>query len=92
MRNNPVQDAHYIRLSGEYDIARKSEIAAAFDGLTNGAPVTIDMTDVSYVDSSFLNELMRLRLKELPVTLIGAQPNILRVLQLTKLDRLFILQ
>ena len=84
---------HCITLSGEYDIARKQELAAIF-GATNGESVTIDMSDVTYVDSTFLNELasMRLRRQERPVTLVGVQPNVSRILQIAKLDRFFLLR
>ncbi|HZV77885.1 MAG TPA: STAS domain-containing protein [Candidatus Babeliales bacterium] len=94
MRDDTAVGQHYVELDGEYDLARKDELTAVFASITNGAPVTIDMTRVTYVDSSFLNELatMRVRLNGRPVTLIGVQPNIARVLQITKLDRFFTLQ
>jgi anti-anti-sigma factor len=81
----------YIELSGEYDLARKQELAAEFAELTNGDPLSIDMRRVTYVDSTFLNELaaLRLRLDERSVTLVGVRPNILRILQLVKFDRFF---
>jgi anti-anti-sigma factor len=81
----------YIELSGEYDLARKQELAAEFAVLSNGDPLAIDMRRVTYVDSTFLNELatLRLRLDERSVTLVGVRPNILRILQLVKFDRFF---
>jgi anti-anti-sigma factor len=93
MMEHHASRSHHIELAGEYDLARKQEIAALFASV-NGAPVTIDMSQVTYVDSSFLSELvkMRLRLQERPVTLIGPQKNILRVLQIAKLDRFFTLR
>jgi len=91
MTDDIAAGQHYVELDGEYDLARKDELTAIFASITNGAPVTIDMTRVTYVDSSFLNELatIRARLNGRPVTLIGVQPNIARVLQITKLDRFF---
>lgn len=88
---NPAS-GHYVQLSGEYDIARREELTSLFRSITQDGPLTIDMTDVSYVDSTFLAELaaMRFRLNGSPVTLVGVQPNIARVLQLTKLDRFFV--
>jgi anti-anti-sigma factor len=81
---------HHIELSGEYDIARKPELAAAFANV-DGAPVTIDMSEVTYVDSTFLGELMamRLRLEERPVTLIGVKPGVARIFSIASLDRFF---
>lgn len=82
---------HRIELAGEYDIARKRELAATFAALTNGCPVAIDMSRVSFVDSTFLSELaaMRLRHVEHPVTLVGVHPHVARVFRLAKLDRFF---
>jgi anti-anti-sigma factor len=86
--------AHQIELWGEYDIARKEELRAIFGQIANGDAVTIDMSRVTYVDSTFLAELasMRLRRHERPVTLVGVHNNIIRILQLAKLDRFFILR
>jgi anti-anti-sigma factor len=86
-------EVHHITLAGEYDIARRSELSAAFGAVTNGAPVTIDMSKVTYVDSTFLSELamMRMRMQQRSVTLLGVHRNVLRVLQITKLDRFFTL-
>jgi anti-anti-sigma factor len=89
-RGQSVSD--YIALSGEYDLARKAELVRCFASISSGRQVTIDMRDVTYVDSTFLNELtaLRLRLEEKPVTLVGVRPNIARLLGLAKLDRFFI--
>lgn len=83
--------SYHFELAGEYDLARKPEVAELFGTVSNGSPVTIDMRHVTYVDSSFLSELvaMRLRAAERSVTLIGAKPNIERVMRIAKLDRLF---
>lgn len=80
-----------IELSGEYDLSRKDELTKAFASVTDGVPVTVDMSAVTYVDSTFLGALaaMRIRLGELPVTLVGVQPNIARILQIAKLDGFF---
>ncbi len=92
MRDHFGSDHYAIALAGEYDIARKQELATTLAGVTNGKPVSIDMHDVTYVDSTFLSELaaMRLRLNERPVTLIGVQGNVARIMRLAKLDRFFI--
>jgi anti-anti-sigma factor len=84
--------SHYIELSGEYDIARKRELVELFAPIFNGNPVTIDMTDVTYVDSTFLGELMamRLRLEDPQVTLVGVSPGIARLFAIASLDRFFI--
>lgn len=92
--NGGAQEHHCITLSGEYDVARKGELSAAFAAVVNGAPVTIDLAEVTYIDSTFLNELasLRLRMEHRPIILVGAAPNILRLFALTKLDRFFVFQ
>jgi len=89
-----VAKGHPLQLLGEYDIARKDELRAIFAHVgesSNGDPITIDMSRVTYVDSTFLNELasMCLRRQGQPVTLVGEHPNTLRILQLAQLDRFF---
>jgi len=92
MRQDGSAPEHHIALSGEYDIARKQELSAIFSTIRNGDPVTVDMSQVTYVDSTFLNELasMRLRCQERTVTLLGVQANVARILQIAKLDRFFL--
>lgn len=84
---------HHLMLSGEYDIARREELTTLFRAV-QGGPVTMDMTQVSYIDSTFLAELaaMRFRLNGTSVTLVGVQPNIARVLKIAKLDHFFTFQ
>lgn len=86
-----MPEYQHIELEGEYDLARKEELASHLGSLLESAPVTIDMRNVTYVDSTFLGELasLRVRLENQPVTLLGAQPNVKRVLAITKLDRFF---
>lgn len=83
-------DRHIV-LSGEYDVARKAELAALFGSIRNGDPVTLDMTEVTYVDSTFLHELVSLRMRrqERSVTLVGVQANVARILGIAQLDGFF---
>jgi anti-anti-sigma factor len=82
----------YVQLIGEYDLSRQPEVAQCFAALPGGRPITIDMRQVTYVDSTFLGELaaLRFRLQEIPVTLLGVRPNVARVLEIVKFDRFFV--
>ena len=82
-----------VELSGEYDLTRRDEVALLFGELIPGGPVVVDVTDVTYVDSAFLHALTALhfRFKEWGVTLVGARPQIRRVLQVMDFERLFTL-
>lgn len=91
MESASQRPSRRIELVGEYDISQKPQIAALFEALHPGGPATIDMTRVSYIDSSFLNELIKLRMRFVPhqITLIVREDNIRRILGLVKFDRLF---
>lgn len=80
-----------VELYGEYDLSRKEELADALASLSGEKPVVLDLTRVSYVDSSFLNELgmLRARLAESAITLHGVSPQLRRVLSLMRFDTLF---
>jgi anti-anti-sigma factor len=80
-----------IELNGEYDLARKQELSALFDSLAGDDPVVIDITNVTYVDSTALRELSTLRLRnpDRAITLFGPNSNVRRVFALASFDRVF---
>jgi anti-anti-sigma factor len=80
-----------VELSGEYDLSRRDEIAALFGSLRPEGPAVVDMSQVTYVDSTFLHELATLhfRFQELPVTLVGVNDAIKRILRIVRFDKLF---
>jgi anti-anti-sigma factor len=80
-----------IELDGEYDLARQEEVMLVFDALTAEGPAVIDMTNVTYIDSSFLRALAALhfRLKKFGVTLTGVRPSVRRILKVVAFQRLF---
>jgi anti-anti-sigma factor len=82
-----------IKLEGEYDSSKREQIAALFSSLRADGPVIIDLTKVTFIDSTFLHLLaaLRLRFKEQSITLTGANPNITRILKLVKFEQLFVL-
>lgn len=80
-----------IELHGEYDLSRQEELAALLASLTGEQSIVLDMTHVTYVDSSFLNELgtLRSRFPESKITLQGVSPQLRRVLSLMRFETLF---
>jgi anti-anti-sigma factor len=86
--------AHRIALKGEYDLARREEIRRVFDTFSTGESIVIDMSAVTFVDSTFLNALARvhLRLREPAITLVGVTAQIRRVLHLMGFQKLFSIQ
>jgi anti-anti-sigma factor len=82
-----------VELEGEYDLSQREQIAALFGSLRADGPVNIDLTKVTFIDSTFLHLLatLRFRLKDQSITLTGATPNIRRILKLVRFEQLFIL-
>jgi anti-anti-sigma factor len=86
-----TQSARRIELNGEYDISQRQAIASLFEGLRPDGPAVIDLTNVTYVDSIFLGELIKLRRRfgKHPITLVGAKGSVARVLRLVSFESLF---
>jgi anti-anti-sigma factor len=80
-----------IELDGEYGFGQKEQVAARFRAIRADGPIIIDLTKVTHIDSSFLNELaaLRLRFREQSITLTGANANVKRILKLAKFERYF---
>ena len=91
-----VDDASIIVASGEIDIYTSPEFRRTVEpAVARAAAVVVDLTEVALLDSSGLTELARLtgrrgpRLR--PVALVGLQPALLRLVELTELRGRFIL-
>ena len=80
-----------LRLDGEYDLTREDELIALFERLDGDRPITIDLTQVTYIDSTVFKELAKLRLRvpDCSITIAGANHQIERVLKLLGFDRVF---
>jgi anti-anti-sigma factor len=84
--------AFAVKLSGEYDLTRRDELAAAFDSIGGDvATLVLEVGDVTFVDSSFLNELARLRqrLTGCEITLVGANAQLRRIFAIVAFERIF---
>ncbi len=80
-----------ISLKGEWGLDRKDELRSIFDSLGEHRPATIDMRGLTYFDSTGLGLLAQvvLRFGNVPVTLLGPNPFIRRVLHIMRFDELF---
>jgi anti-anti-sigma factor len=80
-----------LRLTGEYDLTRKNEIAELFATVDGESSVQIDLSEVTYIDSTILRELAMLRQRQNghPIKLVGASSQIERVLRIVDFDKLF---
>jgi anti-anti-sigma factor len=82
---------HRIVLDGEYDLTRRDEIARLFDSLDGDGEVVIDLTNVTYLDSTVLRELARLHIRRggRNISLAGVNENIRRIFKLVGFEEIF---
>lgn|GEM_PF-1306459 len=83
-----------IELSGEYDLARRDELEQQLSSAYTAAIAVIDLRDVTYIDSTALACLIRLKKRMTEhgpaiVQLRSVQPQVFRVFELTQLDKVF---
>ncbi|MEU7697051.1 STAS domain-containing protein [Streptomyces sp. NPDC039028] len=89
-------DATTITVAGEMDLTSCPALEEAIDraSLAEGAPLYIDMSQVTFMDSSGLNLLLQLRLRLAgggnPLVLTGVREGTMRVLTLTGADALLL--
>ena len=86
-----------VRLAGEFDMGSVPEFRSKVEGDENPwRRVVIDLSDVVFMDSSGLQELVRLnnRTRELGLEMVLAHPSqpVRRLLELTGLDTHFVVR
>jgi len=90
-----VDGHHEVRLMGELDLATAGDLRDRFVGLAaDGATlVTVDMSDLSFIDSTGLSVLIRalkdLRQRGGEMTLRSPGPGARKVLEITGLTEIF---
>lgn len=85
-----------IRLSGEVDLSWSAEVRrAVLEALAGGHPVGIDLSAVSYIDSSGIAALVEgfqnARTRSGRFVLVAVSDAVRAVLELARLDRVFVL-
>ena len=83
-----------MTLDGEADLQHTPSLRKSLlEAVSGGRPVVVDMSHVSYIDSSGVASLVEAyqsaRKKGFSFALAGLSPAALRVLQLARLDRVF---
>jgi anti-anti-sigma factor len=82
-----------IVLRGELDMAATEEVREAVDGTVGARGVVLDVSEVTFVDSSMLKELLRagaeLSRYETRLVLAGVPAPVRRLLDLTRTAELF---
>src|SRR4051794_20145537 len=92
----PPEPQNVLPLHGEIDLNVSPEIAVTFNELVRDKPprVVVDLTDVTYIDSSGLAVLIvgMQQVKEYggKFALAGLQNDVQSILQIARLDQLFV--
>ena len=88
-------------MAGELDIATAEQaysyitevIDGRLKGVTGAAPVTVDLSGVTFCDASGLGALARLaryaRAAGRQLSLTSARPSVMKIMRITGLDRVF---
>jgi anti-sigma B factor antagonist len=85
-----------IRLSGEVDLSWSQQVRrAVLDAIENDAAVGVDLSDVSYIDSSGIAALVEgfqnARTRGSRFALVAVSHAVRAVLELARLDRVFLI-
>ena len=84
-----------VRVTGEVDIYTATQFKESIEKLieANTKDIFLDLTDLSYIDSTGIGILIELRKgsmsRDLNMTLINPQKNVVKLLQLTGVDQIF---
>lgn len=87
-----IPKATILELIGSFDIFQRDELNAAFSAVASESFVVVDLSSVTYADSTILSEIVQLHrlltAVEGRLVLVGGSPMIRRLLNITGLDRM----
>jgi len=92
---SPSEPRNVLPLRGEIDLNVSPQLATTFDEMVRGRPprVVVDLTDVTYIDSSGLAVLIvgMQQVKEYggKFALVGLQSDVRSILETAQLDQFF---
>ncbi|MGH7717099.1 MAG: STAS domain-containing protein [Vulcanimicrobiaceae bacterium] len=82
-----------ISLSGELDIGRVDEVAAALAVPASKTPVLLDLSEVTYADSTVISALFhfseRASSAAVPIAVLMTKPQLIRLLEYAGLSEAF---
>lgn len=85
-------DRQVVRLAGEIDLANSPELAELLEPLAAKGPVTVDLRDVRFMDSSGLHALLNFAARSLngngPLTIANPSRTLLRVMDIMGIAQL----
>jgi anti-anti-sigma factor len=89
-----AQESLLVVFRGEYDLASKARLRQELRGLASAPRVALDFTDVTYIDSTMIEEMVTLRNARAaaglePETIVLKDPNLLRIFEMLDLSTFF---
>ena len=84
-------DPNGVRIEGEVDFANADELERALLHAMIDGPITIDLHDLSFIDSSGLHAILRVATSmngNAPMRLVGASGHVANVLQIVGMTNL----
>lgn len=88
-----IDDTPVLALKGEVDISNVADFQRALEAVPEADTVVIDMSAVPFLDSTALAAIVRYRnasaARGCSVTLVIANPLVLRIFEITNFDREF---
>jgi len=85
-----------IRVRGVFDFSMHEAFRQALEGLNGATGCVVDLSDTEALDSSALGMLLVLRDRlggdAARVRITGARPEIRRILEISRFDKLFVLE
>lgn len=91
-------DVWDVKISGEVDIYTSDKMKETLNGIVDekNIDIQIDCRDLSYIDSSGLGVLIgvlkKLKEKDKNLVIMNARSNIVKLLSITGLDKVFIIR
>lgn len=88
------RDGNAMRLVGELDMSTVEELDVALRAAPDGEEITLDLTELTFIDSSGIQVLLRYvasrngRAGNGTLVLVGAVPNVRRALEIVGIDRI----
>lgn len=95
VRTTRERDATVVHLNGEIDLRTSPQLRSTFLELIDERParIILALADVSYVDSSGVGTIVELKRRAAhhgsDVVLVGLQPRVRSLFEITRLDKFF---
>ena len=92
LKGHEASSPRALAFVGDLDFAIDRGVRDALETLA--APARIDLSRVRYIDARILGEFLRLAKRMAPErpSLFGVQPQVRRILEIVKVDHLFVLR